>query len=178
RPWLRPPAATLVGSCQRYVMPRAALGNALQDFARELVITGVHGQVTERDNPHELLVAVEHQQPADLPVLHELGCLFDIVVRQAMHDPAGHDITSGTGPGVAGLGYPSDHDIAVRHHSRQAVIFADRQTARIQLAHLRGRLLKRRFGSNAFDATGHNFSDLHDRPPWHKALPAEADAGV
>jgi hypothetical protein len=102
----------------------ASLRDAAQCFA------GVHGlavrgEIAERDDAHQPLVAVEHGQATHLDIAHVLQHGADFLVIEAIFDVRCHDIADRRFRTFA-QGNAAHRDIAVSDHADQLIAVGDR----------------------------------------------------
>src|SRR5215468_2663592 len=123
------------------------------------------GQVAEGNNTHEALLIIKYRQPADLLIGHGLGKITDLITLEAVLDLGAHHVAD-TGFRTETLGDPSHGDIAVRDHSHQTLVVADRQHADVTLLHLGGNVTQFLTWACETDISCHDFTDFHPVSPF------------
>src|SRR5262249_59261664 len=73
-------------------MLAARLCNAVQRTTGSAVAPFAVGDIGERDDPDQALVAIDHRQTTHLLLSHVAGCVFDVLVVENVLDVVGHDV--------------------------------------------------------------------------------------
>jgi hypothetical protein len=137
-----------------------------------LWISALRGQVSERQNPDQVLIAIDNQDPTDLARLHQpFGC-FCVFVLIAMNDLMGHDIANPRGKWVTAPGDASNGDVTISEHAHDLVPLADRQWADPHLFHFESSLLERVVWPDTLDVLCHDVFDFHGETPVHDRMQA------
>src|SRR5262249_8869684 len=139
------------------------LGDAAQGAPRAGRAVG-KGDVTQREDTHQPLFAVEYGQPAKLDVGHILHDLVEVIVLEAVHYFFAHDVPDRRLRALIGAD-GADGDVAVGDHADQPVILSDRQHPGVDLSHQARGIADRLIGTGDFDIVGHRFTDLHGSSP-------------
>src|SRR5215472_13149280 len=123
------------------------------------------GQIAEGNDTDEALLVIEYRQPTDLLIGHGLSKITDLIALEAVLDLGAHHVAD-TGVRTEALGDPSDSDIAVRDHSHQTLVVADRQHADVAFLHLDGDVTQFLTGACETDISCHHFTDFHRVSPF------------
>src|SRR5215475_2754619 len=118
------------------------------------------GQIAEGNDTDEALLVIEYRQPTDLLIGHGLSKITDLIALEAVLDLSTHHVAD-TGVRTEALGDPSDSDIAVRDHSHQTLVVADRQHADVAFLHLDGDVTQFLTWACETDIPCHHFTDFH-----------------
>jgi hypothetical protein len=145
---------------------RAALARDVAERIAHRVGAGAAagGDVAERDDADEPLVAVHHRQAAHLQVAHVAGNVLQVLVVEAVLDLGAHDIGEAR-IGALARAHGADRDVAVGDHPDQAVAFAHRQHAGVHVGHQPRRLLDRLVRPDDTHLSGHAIPHFHLQPP-------------
>src|SRR5262249_24095462 len=128
-------------------------------------VMSARGQIAEGNDTNEALLVIEYRQPTDLLIGHGLGKITDLIVLEAVLDLGAHHVAD---PGfrTEALGNPSPADIAVRDHSHQTLVVADRQHADVTLLHLGRNVTQFLTRACETDISCHDFTDYHPVSPF------------
>src|SRR5436309_11766876 len=95
-----------------------------QRFA-SLLSSAIGGEIAQRNDTNQTLVAIKHRQPTDLKVAHVLEHVLNVLIVKAISDFLTHDVAN-LDIGTFAFGDTADGDVAVGDHSHQTVILLDR----------------------------------------------------
>lgn len=91
-------------------------------------VGGLAAEIGEGNHAHHSIVPVKNGQPPDLMIGHDLGSLFDGVVRETIKDVVGHNLPGGGIPGRPLVGNGANNDIAIGDHADQPIVLTYRRT--------------------------------------------------
>jgi hypothetical protein len=137
------------------------LGHLLRDLTGEAFIARVDRQVAKRDDAHQAFVAVQHDQPPDLMLLHLARRVADGVVLKAVDDVLRHDVAHLGRVRIPAISRGAHRDVAIGEHPDEPVVLPDRHETAVNVAHPDGRILECRVGADHDEIAGHDLSELH-----------------
>src|SRR5688572_4185377 len=140
-------------------VPLHALGNVFQRLARPGIAAFLHRQVADRYDADQAVVGIDHGQPADLVLAHQLGNGRSRHVGGRAHHVVALDVLYGAVEVAVGDG--TDHDVAVGHDADHATILDHRDRARVLVAHDARRDLDVVARRHRLGIGGHHVADLH-----------------
>ena len=153
-------AATSAAALVCALGARRRAGNLAQRIADALAALGL-GEIGQRQDADQPLVAVEHRQPTNLQLAHVLRDVGGILVLVAVPDVTTHHLAHRR-PGPLAFGDGPHGDVAVGDGAEQAIIVADRQQSGIDRQHHASGVLDGVIGTNDTDVACHDFAHLHD----------------
>src|SRR3954467_6572975 len=118
------------------------------------------GQVADRNDPHQPLLAVDHLQAPHLHVAHVLRDVLELLIVEAVEHFLAHDLAHFRRWRLL-LGHGARRDVGVGDHPDQAVALAHGERAGVDFGHqprgLRDRLLR----AYQTDSGRHDFAHSH-----------------
>src|SRR5436190_6881157 len=157
-------------------LPAPSVMRVLRDLVQSICrgLRLLEGQVAQRNDADQPLVAIQHGKPADLQLAH--------VARHVGHRFILVDVLHVLGHHIADLAFirgeaPGDgayRNVAIAQHTYQAVILANGHHAEILFLHQLRRRSQVIAGRHDCYFAGHYFADLHSTPPSLYRLRHEA----
>ena len=105
-------------------------------------------------------------RPANLLSLHDARGILHILPVEAEDDAFRHHVARGRGLRIEPCGKAAADDVAVRHHTDEAIVLADGDRADVVVLHQARELLDRRAGINPLHAPVHCALYFHGRLPF------------
>src|SRR5712671_3492536 len=90
--------------------------------------------IAQAEHPGHSLALVENRESTDLPALHGVNRLRDIISLPTTGDAFRHHVSGCEIRNILAVGYGSDGDIPIGDHSDQPVVLADRNATYVLLA--------------------------------------------
>ena len=119
------------------------------------------GEVAERHDADQLLVAVDDDDAPNLTLAHEARRLVDVIVLEAIRNVGGHDIAHARARDVATFSDAADGDVAVGDGADDAFAVADRQKSNVLSRHLLRGFCDRLVGADHGYLVRHQVFDGH-----------------
>lgn len=117
-------------------MGSARLGYGLESRCRGFAIFQGNGDISQRQDPDESLISVQHRQAPDLMVSHSLGRNLDVLILQADDQVISrHHLTHLGGEWVESVGGRADGNVAIGDHPDQSVHLTNGQNTDIERMH-------------------------------------------
>ena len=135
------------------------LRDLLQDDAGAVAV-GARRDVAEREHADQVLLPVEHRHAADAGIAHLLEHVVERLVLEAGARLAAHHLLERRVGRGAALGDAAHDDVAVGDHADEAIAFAHRHHADVELLHRLGGPHHRVARRQAAHAARHHFGNL------------------
>src|SRR5271157_1997153 len=120
--------------------------------------------IAKADHSNHSLVRVDHGEPPDPLAFHDTHGLIHFFIVAAVGHALCHHVSCRELRWILAVGDASYHNIAVGNHADEAIVFANRDGAYVELLHLPSKRHDARVRRNPFDALVHNVLDFHGTP--------------
>src|ERR1700682_1931453 len=120
----------------------------------------IAGEVTQRNDADQPLVAIDDRQAPDLGLAHVARHIVDFIGVEAVEHFLAHDIGD-LGVRRLALSYRADDDIAVGDDADQPIVVADRQRTGVDRGHETCRLADGLIGAQQAHIASHYLANFH-----------------
>src|ERR1039457_6580161 len=119
-------------------------------------------QIAQGDNSHQVLLPIQHGQPVELPLLHQVSGFVDVLAFATANGCKHHYLPHLTGSRVTPFGCRAHGEVTRGQQADDFPAFTNREYANIVNAHLARRLVQQGVWADHLDASFHDVLNLHE----------------
>ena len=119
-------------------------------------------QIAQGDNSHQVLLPIQHGQPVELPLLHQVSGFVDVLAFATANGWKHHYLPHLTGSRVTPFGRRPHGKVSRGQQTHDSPTLTNRKHTNIVNAHLACCLVQQGVGRDHLDTSFHDVLNLHD----------------